>query len=138
MKPELTYTLKVCLATLVISLPVTLGIGWAYITLIFLAKPRDYNFNFNLSMNHLIIFIFITMWVTYLSKYSLAKGGSKRYINDKPITYSIVIFVVYLLLAGILLQMKVDQFIFSYCPMFLITYICSRVFMDRKPLNYPQ
>jgi hypothetical protein len=133
MKSELTYTLKVCVIALVLSFPVTFGIGWAYIALVLLTKPTNYNFNFNLTLNHLIIFIVITAGITYASKSSLAKIGNKRYVNDRPIAYSIMIFLVYLLLAGILLTMKVDQFIFSYCPMFLITYLCSKIFLVNKP-----
>ncbi len=132
MKSEITYTLKVCLTALIASLPATLVIGWAYIGIVMLVKPENYYFNFNLSLSDLCIFISITAVLVFASLYSITRSGHRKFVNDRPIVYSIVIFVVYLLLSKTLASMSIGGLLFSYCPMFFITYLCHKIFSKYK------
>jgi hypothetical protein len=131
MKPSLVYTLKVCLATLLASVPVTLAIGFAYIGLIMLIKPANYNFTFNIPFNHVFIFVAILAALIMLNRYLITKVGYKRFINDRPIAHSIVIFLFYLIASGSIYPMAFDHLLFSYMPMFSIAFIFSNVFADQ-------
>ena len=135
LKQEISYILKVCLTALLLSMPVTLVIGWAYVGMIMIIKPTDYAFSYLLRTDHLILFIAITAAMLFISK-RWANVTPKRWIKDRPIAYSIVLFLGYLLVSGQLLMQGLDGLLFSYGPMFLITYICSKVF-DRKVSALP-
>ncbi len=137
MKPAQIYTLKVCLATLLVSVPVTMAIGFTYIGLIMLIKPLNYSFNFNLTFTHLFIFVAIIAAVMTINHYLIEKSGYKRFINDRPIAHSIVIFLFYLLISGAMHFKSFDYLLFSYAPMFLTAYLFSRIFsaQKNKPLS---
>ncbi|RDC55904.1 hypothetical protein DU508_13620 [Pedobacter chinensis] len=136
MKSTIAYTLKVCLTTLIASVPVTMVIGGAYIGLIMLIKPSNYSFNFNITYTHTCIFVAITAAAILVSSYFLSKVGLKRFINDRPIAHSIVIFLFYLFFSGALHFMDFGHLLFSYGPMFLTAYASSRLFFDPKGSNY--
>ena len=135
LKQQISYILKVCLTALLVSMPITMVIGWAYIWMIMLIKPRDYAFIYSLSTENLFLFIAITAAILFISK-RWVNVTPKRWINDRPIAYSIVLFLGYLLVSDQLLVPGLDGLLFSYGPMFLITYICSKVF-DRKVSALP-
>jgi hypothetical protein len=137
MKPTQIYTLKVCLATLVVSVPVTMAIGFGYIGLIMLIKPLNYSFNFNLPFTHLFIFVAIIAAVVAINHYLIEKSGYKRFINDRPIAHSIVIFLLYLLISGAMHFISFDYLLFSYAPMFLTAYVFSRIFSAQKDKPLP-
>ncbi|QIL39166.1 hypothetical protein G7074_07645 [Pedobacter sp. HDW13] len=128
MKPFIVYTLKVCLATLIASVPLTMTIGFVYIGLIMLIKPANYIFTFNLPFNHLFIFVGIIAILITFNIYLIEKMGYKRFINDRPIAHSIVIFLFYLIASGNAYFMHFDHLLFSYVPMFVTAYLFSRVF----------
>ena len=132
MKSALFYTIKVCLVTLVASVPVTMAIGWAYIGLIMLMKPVNYAFSYNLPFAHMYVFVSIMAIVIMLCRYFIVRVGYRRFVNDRPIAYSIVIFLFYLVLVGIASYMGFVNLLFSYGPMFLIAYICGRIFSTHK------
>jgi len=136
MKPTLVYTLKVCLAILLASVPVTVAIGSAYIGLIMLIKPLDYSFNFNLPFNHVFIFVAILAVLIMFNSYMVNKVGYKRLINDRPVAHTIVIFIFYLIASGNMFLMEIDHFLFSYAPMFIMALVFSLVFSARgnKPV----
>ena len=135
LKQEISYILKVCVTALLVSIPVTSVIGWAYVWMIFIIEPTDYAFTYLLGTDHLILFIAITAAILFISK-RWANVTPKRRINDRPIVYSIMLFLGYLLVSGQVLVRGLDGLLFSYGPMFLITYICSKVF-DRKVSALP-
>jgi len=137
MKPTQIYTLKVCLATLVVSVPVTMAIGFGYIGLIMLIKPLNYSFNFNLPFTHLFIFVAIIAAVITINHYVIEKLGYKRFINDRPIAHSIVIFLLYLIISGAMYFISFDYLLFSYAPMFLTAYVFSRIFSAQKDKPLP-
>ena len=137
MKPPQIYTLKVCLATLVVSVPVTMAIGFGYIGLIMLIKPLNYSFNFNLPFTHLFIFVAIIAAVITTNHYLIEKSGYKRFINDRPIAHSIVIFLLYLIISGAMYFISFDYLLFSYAPMFLTAYVFSRIFSAQKGKPLP-
>lgn len=87
MKPSFVYTLKVCLATLIASVPLTMAIGFVYIGLIMLIKPANYNFTFNIPFNHMFIFVGIVAVFITFNIYLIEKMGYKRFINDRPIAH---------------------------------------------------
>lgn len=137
MKPAQIYTLKVSLATLLVSVPVTMAIGLGYIGLITLIKPQNYMFNFNLSFSHLFIFVAILAAIIMLNSYLISKIGYKRFINDRPVAHSIVIFLFYLIVSGRIYPMTFDHLLFSYVPMFLTAYVFSRIFSAQKEGHLP-
>ena len=137
MKPTQIYTLKVCLATLVVSVPVTMAIGFGYIGLIMLIKPLNYSFNFNLPFTHLFIFVDIISAVVAINHYLIEKSGYKRFINDRPIAHSTVIFLLYLIISGAMYFISFDYLLFSYAPMFLTAYVFSRIFPAQKGKPLP-
>ncbi|WP_426326492.1 hypothetical protein [Pedobacter sp. R-06] len=137
MKPTQIYTLKVCLATLVVSVPVTMAIGFGYIGLIMLIKPLNYSFNFNLPFTHLFIFVAIIAAVITINHFFIEKSGYKRFINDRPIAHSIVIFLLYLIISGAMYFISFDYLLFSYAPMFLTAYVFSRIFSAQKDKPLP-
>ncbi|WP_175635005.1 hypothetical protein [Pedobacter ghigonis] len=128
MKPSFVYTLKVCLATLIASVPLTMAIGFVYIGLIMLIKPANYNFTFNIPFNHMFIFVGIVAVFITFNIYLIEKMGYKRFINDRPIAHSIVIFLFYLIASGSTYLMHFDHLVFSYVPMFITAYLFSRIF----------
>ena len=130
MKSALFYTLKVCLATLLTSAPVTMAIGFAYIGLITLIKPLNYIFNFHLLFSHVFLFVAILAALIMLNRYLIAKVGYKRFINDRPVAHSIVIFLLYLVISGSVRFISFDYLLFSYAPMFLTAYVFSRIFSE--------
>ncbi|WP_316807316.1 hypothetical protein [Pedobacter agri] len=132
MKPTIKYTVKVCLVTLFASLPVTLAIGWTYISLILLSKPTNYNFNFHLPFSDIFTFTAIIAIAMTYSSYSAGKFGKKKFINDRPVVHSIVIFLCYLSFSKRMQVMGFDQLLFSYTPMFLMAYLCSHIFSTHK------
>ena len=132
MKPSIAYTLKVCLATLVVAAPVTMAIGFAYIGLIMLIKPANYNFTFNIPFNHVLIFVGITAVFITFSIYLTEKMGYRRFINDRPIAHSIVVFLFYLIASKSIFFMNLDHLLFSYAPMFITAYLFSRIFSVRQ------
>jgi len=138
MKPAQIYTLKVCLATLIVSVPVTMAIGFGYIGLIMLIKPQNYIFNFNLRINHVLIFVAILAAVIMLNRYLITKIGYKRFINDRPVAHAIVIFLFYLIVSGSIYSMTFDHLLFSYAPMFLTAYVFSRIFPTQKDNPLPK
>lgn len=137
MKPTQIYTLKVCLATLIVSIPVTMAIGFGYIGLIMVIKPQNYNFSFNLLFTHLFIFIAIVAAVITINHYLIGKLGYKRFINDRPIAHSIVLFLFYLLISGAMHLISFNYLLFSYAPMFLTAYVFSRIFSSQKDKSIP-
>lgn len=137
MKPTQIHTLKVCLATLVVSVPVTMAIGFGYIGLIMLIKPLNYSFNFNLPFTHVFIFVAILAALIMLSGYLITKIGYKRFVNDRPVAHSIVIFLFYLIASGSTYLMTFDHLLFSYAPMFLTAYVFSRIFSAQKDKPLP-
>ena len=137
MKPTQIHTLKVCLATLVVSVPVTMAIGFGYIGLIMLIKPLNYSFNFNLPFTHLFIFVAIIAAVITINHYLIEKSGYKRFINDRPIAHSTVIFLLYLIISGAMYFISFDYLLFSYAPMFLTAYVFSRIFSAQKDKPLP-
>jgi len=136
MKPILVYSLKVCLATLLVSAPLTMAIAFAYIGLIRLISPQNYMFNFRLSFSHLFIFVAFLATAIIFESYLVKKVGYKRLINDRPVAHAIVIFILYLIASGNIYPMTFDHLLFSYAPMFLMALIFSIVFSARenKPL----
>jgi hypothetical protein len=137
MKPAQIYTLKVCVATLIVSVPVTMAIGFGYIGLITLIKPQNYIFNFNLHFNHVFIFVAIVAAVITINHYLIEKSGYKRFINDRPVVHSIVIFLFYLIASGNIYPMTFDHLLFSYALMFLTAYVFSRIFSTQKDKPLP-
>ncbi|MCX2496259.1 hypothetical protein OQX63_22380 [Pedobacter sp. PF22-3] len=132
MKSSIIYTLKVCLATLVVSVPVTMAIGFGYIGLIMLVKPQNYVFSFKLPFTHLFIFIAIVASAITINHHLKEKQGHKRFINDRPIAHSIVLFLLYLLVSGAMHFASFDYLLFSYVPMFFTAYVFSRIFSSQK------
>jgi len=137
MKPSLVYTLKVCLATLIASVPLTSAIGFVYICLIMLIKPANYNFTFNIPFNHVFIFVGIIAMLITFNIYLTEKMGYKRFINDRPIAHSIVIFLFYLIASGNAFSMHFDHLLFSYVPMFIAAYLFSRIFSAERNKVFP-
>ncbi|WP_412466428.1 hypothetical protein [Pedobacter sp. KLB.chiD] len=137
MKPTQIYTLKVCLATLIVSVPVTMVIGLCYIGLITLIKPANYTFNFNLTYIHLFIFVAIVAAVMTINHYLIEKSGYKRFVNDRPIAHSIVVFLFYLLISGVMHFASFDHLLFSYGPMFFTAYAFSKIFLAQKNKALP-
>ncbi|SDC43020.1 hypothetical protein [Pedobacter soli] len=127
MKPSIIYTLKVCLGTLLVAVPLTMAIGFTYIGLIMLIKPANYNFTFNIPFNHVFIFVGIIAIFITLSSYLTEKLGYKRFINDRPIAHSIVIFLFYLVASKSIFFMDFDHILFSYTPMFITAYVFSKI-----------
>ncbi|SDG17855.1 hypothetical protein SAMN05421827_10432 [Pedobacter terrae] len=132
MKSSSIYTLKVCPATLVVSVPVTMVTGFGYIGLIMLIKPQNYNFSFNLPFTHVFIFIAIIAVVITIKHYFEEKQNDKRLINNRPITYSTVLFLLSLLISGMMHFNSFDYLLFSYAPMFFTAYLFSRIFSAQK------
>jgi len=132
MKSSIVYTLKVCLATLVVSVPLTMAIGFGYIGLIMLIKPQNYNFSFNLPFTHVFIFIAIVAIVIMINHHLKEKHGHKRFFNYRPIVSSIMLFMLYLLVSGAMHFANFDYLLFSYAPMFFTAYVFSRVFSSQK------
>lgn len=132
MKSSIIYTLKVCIATLLVSVPVTMAIGFGYIGFIMLIKPPNYNFSFNLPFTHLFIFITIVAALITISHQLKEKQGYKRFINDRPIAHSIILFLLFLLISGNMHFISFDYLLFSYAPMFFTTYVFSRIFSAQK------
>jgi hypothetical protein len=128
MKPHLLYTLKVCLTTLLTSSLVTLVIGWIYISLIMLINPVDYYFTFNLPWQHVIVYVLLLAAIIVTSNYLREKYGYKRFVNDRPVSHSIVIFFFLLLFNGNLFLMDIYNLLFSYGPMFLIAFVSSKLY----------
>jgi hypothetical protein len=137
MKPAQIYTLKVCIATLIVSVPVTMAIGFGYIGLITLIKPQNYMFNFKLSFSHVFIFVAILAAMIMFENYLVKKVGYKRLINDRPVAHAIVIFLFYLIASGSIYPMTFDHLLFSYVPMFLTAYVFSRIFSTQKHRPLP-
>ena len=137
MKATQIYTLKVCFATLIVSVPVTMAIGFAYIGLIRLINPPNWMFNFSLSFNHVFIFVAILAAMIMFESYLVKKMGYKRLINDRPIAHAIVIFLFYLIASGSIYPMTFDHLLFSYVPMFLTAYVFSRIFSTQKHKPLP-
>ena len=137
MKPAQIYTLKVCLATLIVSFPVTMAIAFAYIGLIRLINPPNWMFNFSLSFNHVFIFVAILAALIMLSGYLITKIGYKRFVNDRPVAHSIVIFLFYLIASGSTYLMTFDHLLFSYAPMFITAYVFSSIFSSQKDKPLP-
>ena len=137
MKPTQIYTLKVCLATLIVSIPVIMAIGFGYIGLIMVIKLENYNFSFNLLFTHLFIFIAIVAVVITINHYLIEKLGYKRFINDRPIAHSIVLFLFYLLISGAMHLISFNYLLFSYAPMFLTAYVFSRIFSAKNDKSIP-
>jgi hypothetical protein len=136
MKPALVYTLKVCLATLLASVPLTMAIGFAYIGLIRLINPPNWGFIFSLSFNHVFIFVTFLATLIMFESYLVKKVGYKRLINDRPVAHAIVVFILYLIASGNIYSMTFDHLLFRYAPMFLLAFIFSIRFSagENKPL----
>ena len=132
MKPILIYTLKVCLATLLASVPLTMAIGFAYIGLIRLISPPNWMFSFSLPFNHVFLFVAILATFILCEGYLVKKVGYKRLINDRPVAHSVVIFIIYLIASRSIFLMGFDFLLFSYAPMFIIAFMFSRVFCSSK------
>lgn len=132
MKPTIKYTLKVCLVTLFSSLPVTLAIGWTYIGLILLLKPANYHFNFDLPFSDIFIFVTIIAAAMSYSRYLTDQFGKKKFVNDRPVAHSVLIFLCYLSFSKRMQVMDFDQLLFSYLPMFFMAYLCSHIFSTHK------
>ncbi|HKG07953.1 MAG TPA: hypothetical protein VKB19_15915 [Pedobacter sp.] len=128
MKPQLIYTLKVCLTTLAASIPITMLIGMGYVWMLMTFSPTDYSFAFRLTSWHLIIYVTTTALSMSLSHYFREKFGYIRFLNDRPISHSIVAFFLYLLISGVIHYLDIYQLLISYGPMFLISFISSKIF----------
>jgi len=128
MKPSIVYILKVCLATLLTAVPLTTAIGFTYIGLITLVKPTNYIFTFIIPFSHVLIFVGIIAVLISLNMYLTEKMGYKRFINDRAIVHSIVIFILYLIVSKNIFSMDFDYILFSYVPMFITAYIFSKIF----------
>ncbi|TCD27505.1 hypothetical protein EZ456_09955 [Pedobacter psychrodurus] len=137
MKPAQIYILKVCIATLIVSVPVTMAIGFGYIGLIRLINPPNWMFNFSLPFNHVFIFVAILVAMIMFESYLVKKVGYKRFINDRPVAHSIVIFLFYLIVSGSIYPMTFDHLLFSYAPMFLTAYLFNRIFSAQKDKPLP-
>ena len=136
MKPHLLYTLKVCLTTLLTSSLVTLAIGWIYISLIMLINPVNYFFTFTLPWQHVIIYVLLLAATIITSNYLREKYGYKRFVNDRPISHSIVIFFFFLLFNGNLFLMDIYNLLFSYGPMCLIAFVSSKIYALKTSRAY--
>lgn len=137
MKPARIYTLKVCIATLIVSVPVTMALGFGYIGLIRLINPPNWIFNFSLPFKQVFIFVAILATMIIFESYLVKKMGYKRLINDRPVAHSIVIFLFYLIASGSIYPMTFDHLLFSYVPMFLTAYVFSRIFSAQKHKPLP-
>jgi len=131
MKSTFVYTLKVCAATLLASVPLTTVIGFAYIGLIRLINPPNWMFSFNLPFNHVFIFVAILAALILFESYLVKKMGYRRLINDRPVAHSIVIFIFYLI-ASRNIFLSFDFLLFSYAPMLIMAFVFSRIFSFPK------
>ncbi|WP_316827310.1 hypothetical protein [Pedobacter miscanthi] len=131
MKQALIYTLKVTLTTLLVCLPVTFVIMMIYLRLLPLIAS-NYSVSVNLDIKDAVVFIaltFCTLLFNMKKKGGIAQATyNKRSIKINAFMASIAIFLIYLLLRGKLMTLSVDEFLITYGPSFLITFICMGVY----------
>jgi len=131
MKQSLTYTLKVTLTTLLLCLPITYVIMMGYLRLLPLIAS-NYSFNVNLDIKDAAVFIAISFCTLLFNMRKI--GGIAPVTYNKPniatnaMMASIAIFLIYLLLRGKLMNLSIDEFLITYGPTFLITFISMRVY----------
>ncbi|TCD10880.1 hypothetical protein EZ449_08350 [Pedobacter frigidisoli] len=130
MKEAILYTLKICITTFAVTVPVTMAIGIGYISLMMALNPSNFNFSFNLGFIDVAVFTAIT---ALFILFKLNKTASNKKQNDKnnllrQAFVPIFIFILYLLIAGKLQGVPIDNFLFSYSPMFVIMFFCMKLF----------
>ena len=130
MKQALQYALKVALTSFLFTIPLSFLAMMSYMALLPLLLD---NYNFNVSLSRVDLVVFLVMMV--LAILATAKRTDK--INNtynkpaivlKSFLASMLVFCFYLLLTGKLSDLSLDEFIVSYGPPFLITYICMKVY----------
>lgn len=131
MKQALQYALKVAFTSLLATIPLSFLAMMSYMALLPLLFD-DYNFNASLSRVDLVVFLVLVV----LSILATAKRTDK--INNtlynksaiilKSISAATSVFCFYLLLTGKLSGLSLDEFIVSYGPPFLITYVCMKFY----------
>lgn len=131
MKQALQYALKVALTTLLLSLPLTFGVMMAYMKLLPLILD-NYSFNVNLDLTDLCAFVVLLFIIILLAAKRTEKLFESTYNKKRIIllseVLSIICFCIYLLLAGELNDLSVDEFIVTYGTSFLIALISMRSF----------
>ncbi|MGN7988268.1 hypothetical protein ACTJKC_13055 [Pedobacter sp. 22226] len=135
MKHSLTYTLKVTLTTLLLCTPITFAIMMGYLRLLPLISS-NYSFNVNLDIKDAAVFIVLTFCTLLFNMRKI--GGIAPVTYNKPnittnaMMTSIAIFLVYLWFREKLMYLSIDEFLITYGPTFLITFICMRVYALRN------
>ncbi|WP_293311163.1 hypothetical protein [Pedobacter sp. UBA5917] len=135
MKPNVIYTLKVIIVTALATIPLTLLIGMGYIKFLMAVQP-NFSFNFNIQLVDIAVFAIITALALLLG---LQKMEGKVYHKSRRpfgyLLYSIIVFTVYLWVMGKLQGITIQNFLFSYGPMFFITLLCMRIFPIGKNIQ---
>jgi len=135
MKQSLQYALKVTLATLLLSQPITFVIMMAYMALLPILM-ENYSFNVNLDVIEVVVFVVILLLALLFNAKKAERINGMFYNKSKIITRSaitsIVIFCIYLLIIGKLNDLSIDEFLVTYGPLFLISFVCMKLFPLRN------
>lgn len=131
MKQALQYALKVALTSLLFTIPLSFLAMMGYMALLPLLLD-NYNFNVSLSIVDLAVFLVLIVLAILATAKKTDKINNitynKQTIVIKSFLASMLVFCIYLLLTGKLSDLSLDEFIVSYGPPFLITYICMKVY----------
>lgn len=130
MKPNVIYTLKVIIIAALATTPLTLLIGMGYIKFLMVVQP-NFSFNFNIQFVDIATFMIITALALLLGlqkNEAMGKVYSKSWRPFGYLLYSIIVFTLYLWAMGKLQGITIQNFLFSYGPMFFITLLCMRIF----------
>ncbi|WP_316845691.1 hypothetical protein [Pedobacter psychrodurus] len=135
MKQAIIYSLKVTLTTLLLSLPITFAIMMAYLKILPIIIS-NYSVNVHLDLKDAAVFIAFTFCALLFNMRKINGIAQsvyhKKRIAGNALMTSIALFMLYLLVFGKLMSLAVDEFLVTYGPSFLITFICMRVFQLRK------
>jgi len=131
MKQALQYALKVVLTSFLFAIPLSFLAMMSYMALLPMLLD-NYNFNAGLSRVDLVVFMVLVVFAILVTAKRTDKINNMLYNKQaivlKSISASMLVFCFYLLLTGKLSDLSLDEFIVSYGPPFLITYICMKVY----------
>lgn len=135
MKQALLFSLKVSLATFLLSPILTFGVMMAYLNFM-VAVSGNFNMNLNLSYNNVTIYcvtLFITLFLSirYASEIGIRTGKNGTAIIGLAFLFSIIIYFFNLLLSGLIIGQPLIAILITTMPMLTIASICILVFKPR-------
>jgi|GEM_PF-6870061 len=131
MKQALQYAVKVAFTSLLATIPLSFLAMMSYMALLPLLFD-NYNFNVSLSRVDLVVFLVLVVLAILVTAKRTVKIDNTLYnkpaIVLKSISAAMLVFCFYLLLTGKLSDLSLDEFLVSYGPPFLITYVCMKLY----------